>query len=343
MENAIGILHSSDLHIGREPANDQFTRVPVLRHGNGHSLLLARGLREAVNDVIAQWNLAEDDELYHVMSGDLTATGDGKEFLVGHSFLRSLWREKRSPHSSLIGFNLNEPDSHPGPRLVTVPGNHDQWKGQGFLKNVGYNPRLRRIHFRETFWIRQWRSGELEVEVYGLDSNAGLPQSRGPWRQRGELDLKKGGEVDRLEQHLANNPFNAMPPEISHRVRVLVIHHSFASGGGLKRRSRDSVLRLAESHRFAAVLTGHAHDFLNNPMDTQPGKLRTIIELRTASAMQGPETRLRPSPGFLAHRILVDGNRVRWQSWRYEWNATVQGFAVLSSDLSTPFADFFCP
>ena len=33
----LGLLHCSDLHIGKEPANDQFTNKPVFRYGNAHA------------------------------------------------------------------------------------------------------------------------------------------------------------------------------------------------------------------------------------------------------------------------------------------------------------------
>jgi len=343
MSNSIGLVHSSDLHIGRDPANDQFTNVPLKRYGNAHAFMLGRGLREALDDVAVQCQVATDRELFHVMSGDLSATGHAKEFLVAHTFLRSLWRELREPESSVSGVNLNDSISHPAPRLATVPGNHDQWHGQSYLKNVGYNPTLRGRHFRSTFWRRSWQSGQFEFELYGLDSNAGLPQGHGSWRQRGELDLTANGEVDEMEKHLLNNPSDALPSRIGHRVRALVLHHSLASGGGLKTGSRTKLLELAESHGFAAILTGHTHDFLQDRLTTLSGRLTQVYELRSASAMQGPETRLNPSPGFLAHRIFVDRTQKRWQSWRYVWDSTLQGFAILRDDAKAPFADFVCP
>jgi hypothetical protein len=123
----------------------------------------------------------------------------------------------------------------------------------------------------------------------------------------------------------------------------LVVHHSLASGGGLRSASCDRLLELAEAYHIAAILTGHTHDFLAKPMDTLPNKLRKVYELRSASALQGPENRLKPSPGILAHRIFVDANQVRWQAWRYEWDSSNKSFAILSQDLANPFADFIVP
>ena len=173
----IALLHCSDLHIGQEPGNDQFKNVPVIRYANAHALPLARGLREVVDDVAAQCGLGEEEEPYIVMSGDLTARGHAKEFVVAHSFLRSFWREVRSPEDKLAGMDVRDAISDSAPRLATIPGNHDQWKGQSYRNNVGYNPNLRGTHFRATYWRRAWQSGELELELYGLDSNAGLPQT----------------------------------------------------------------------------------------------------------------------------------------------------------------------
>jgi hypothetical protein len=339
----IALLHCSDLHIGQEPGNDQFKNVPVIRYANAHALPLARGLREVVDDVAAQCGLGEEEEPYIVMSGDLTARGHAKEFVVAHSFLRSFWREVRSPEDKLAGMDVRDAISDSAPRLATIPGNHDQWKGQSYRNNVGYNPNLRGTHFRATYWRRAWQSGELELELYGLDSNAGLPQTQGSWRQRGQLDLLKNGEVDQLETYLQQNQPPTLPAGISYQVRALVVHHSLASGGGLRSASCDRLLELAEAYHIAAILTGHTHDFLAKPMDTLPNKLRKVYELRSASALQGPENRLKPSPGILAHRIFVDANQVRWQAWRYEWDSSNKSFAILSQDLANPFADFIVP
>jgi Calcineurin-like phosphoesterase len=339
----IGLVHSSDLHIGRYPANDRFNSAPLLRYGNAHSLLLGRGLVDAMDDVAAVCQLASPQSLFHVMSGDLTATGHAKEFLVAHTYLRSFWRQTRSPETA-TGLNLNDPLAHQSPRLATVSGNHDQWRGQSFVKNVGYNPSLSGTHFRKTFWCRTWRSNRLELELYGLDSSAGLSTTKGTWSQPGRLDLSKGGDVARLEQHLKKNPLRPLPAGILGRARALVLHHSLASGGGLEAASQQQLLALAAAHGFAAILTGHTHDFLDNPMVVKlpGGGHRQIHELRSASATQGPEKRT-PAPGFLAYQIAIDGTQIRWKAWRFLWNPMAQSFAVWQPDRKKPFADFITP
>jgi hypothetical protein len=334
----IALLHCSDLHIGQEPGNDQFEKIPLFRLANAHALPLGRGLREVVDDVAVQCGLGEDEDAYIVMSGDLTARGHAKEFVVAHSFLRSFWREVRSPENQLAGMDVRDSLNDSAPRLAAVSGNHDQWKGKSYRNNVGYNPNLKGTHFRATYWRRAWQSGELELELYGLDSNAGLSTTFS-LNQRGQLDLSKNGEVDQLEAYLGKNQSPILPDGIRYQVRALVLHHSLASSG-LRRDSRDRLLALAETYHIAAILTGHTHDFLANPMDTMPNKQRKVYELRSASTMQGPENRSRPSPGFLAHRIFVDGNRVRWKAWRYKWDSWTQSFAILSQDVANPFADF---
>jgi 3',5'-cyclic AMP phosphodiesterase CpdA len=341
--SSIGLLHCSDLHIGREPGNDQFTQKPVLRYANAHALPLARGLTEVVDDVAQQCGLGADEPPRVIMSGDLTATGHAKEFVVAHTYLRSFWRIVRDPQTRLAGLDVRDSTQDPNPRLAAVAGNHEQWRGRGFMHNVGYTPALRNTHFRATSWIRTWRSGNLELEVYGLDSNAGLPQAKGSWRQRGELDLSPGGEIANLERDLKQNSSAILPPGVQYRVRAFLLHHSLASGGGVKKASVQKLLELAETHSFAAVLTGHTHDFIANPRDTLPTRHHKLWELRSASALQGPENRQNPSAGFLAHRLWVDGNQVRWQAWRYLWDVAAQAFAIWQPDVAAPFADFVAP
>ena len=243
----------------------------------------------------------------------------------------------------MAGLDIRDAISQANPRLAAVAGNHDQWRGQGYLNNVGYTPGLRNTHFRPTYWKRTWQAGELELELYGLDSNAGLAQTKGNWRQRGSLDLSQGGEYDQLAAELQQNWPPNLPADVQYRVRALMVHHSLTSGGGLQSASVTKILELAEAYRFAAVLTGHTHEFKANPHDTLPTKKQKLWELRSASALQGPENRLKPAPGFLAHQIFVDGTHVQWQAWRYVWDASAQSFAILFADLANPFADFTVP
>ncbi len=344
---SLALMHSSDYHFGRERAPDasQFSTTWPWKYGNPHDWLLVRGLSEAVPFVQALCKAAP----LHTVSGDLTATGHEDEFLNAHTFLRSRWREKRDPESQTVGFDVRDSIQSSDPRLAVVAGNHDQWRGKGFLQNVGYTPALRSTHFRATHWKRTWSAGPIALELHGLDSNAGCPQSFS-FKQRGQLDFQTGGEVDQLENDLKNPA--PLPSGAAHRVRAFVIHHSLNSGGGLKRRSKRKLRTLAETHKVAAVLTGHTHDFLAKDHQTLPTNARRLWELRSASAVQGPESRVAPAPGFLAHHLFVEGAQVRWQSWRFVWDSAAKAFVLLDPydpanahdpRRHKPFANFLCP
>jgi hypothetical protein len=230
----------------------------------------------------------------------------------------------------------------PNPRLAAVGGNHDQWRGRGYMHSVGYAPSLRDTHFRGTPWKRLWRSEELVLELYGLDSNAGLSQTSASWSQKGAFDLSSGGEVDRLVADLQQNwPSKPnLSDGVRYRARALVFHHSLSE---LDQASVTKVLELAETYAIAAVLTGHIHEFYSHENATMPNGMGKLWELRCASTLQAPESRQKPAPGLLAHKIFVENCRVRWQVWRYEWNHLSQGFSVLSKDLTKSFADFWLP
>jgi 3',5'-cyclic AMP phosphodiesterase CpdA len=313
--SVIGIIHFSDLHFGKSAANESFTPLPLLRRRNPHSFTLARGLSQVVGNVAAQMELPVDATPYLIMSGDLTATGHQEEFVVGHTFLRSQWRVRRDP-PELVGF-----DVRPGQecRLVTVPGNHDHWDG----RTLWFDPRQRPAHFRPTPWKRVWEAGDLILEVYGLDSSAGLSPGRYSFQQLGMLSrLEVSNLIDLLKQ--------AMPlPVGKHRARALVVHHTL--DGGYYDISPTALRRLAEKYKISAILTGHTHTFFTQPMTPLPGRSRTVWELRSASTLQAPEARTNPVPGFLAHQLKVENSQLVWRTWRYVWVSAWQQFVVVDS------------
>ncbi|MBV9123744.1 MAG: metallophosphoesterase [Planctomycetes bacterium] len=317
----IAILHCSDLHFGSALVNrPPRWLVQTMQGYAAHDIRLCLAMKPALEDVGDLAGLPEEEEPKVVVSGDLTAAGADKEFAVAHTFLRSLWRLWRAPPLG-AGFDLRRPDAVDLP-LATVPGNHDQWGGSRVWM-WGYDPELAPTHFRPTPWRRVWNSGNLEVEFFGLDTNAGLDHRRPNPLAGGSLDQRPGGEVDRLRALLEQSDKEGSEKSATVRIRALVLHHPLSGKGlpyPLDANSVDVLLRLAEAYNLTAFLTGHTHEFFFQALETRPNRRRKVWELRCASTLQGP-TRRRPRPGFLAHKIWLDeGNRPRWVTWRYPWS-----------------------
>lgn len=341
--NQIVIVHCSDLHFGEVPANNIFHSSWPRREQNAHDLKLCMGLEVAMEDVRDLTDLADDEPIRFVMSGDLTLAGSDKEFLVGQSFLRSLFQLRRYPVTDTVGFNVRGsvvPEELP---LRAVPGNHDHWCGSRWM--WGNNPNIRNSQFRKTSWVIPWRQDALMLEVCGLDSCAGVSPRVRNKRQIGMLDLSQNGEVEVLRAELQIRDQQALPDGVRFRIRALVVHHSLAYAGGfrgalkLDDASKKVLLELAEEFKISAFLTGHTHDFFFDPsFDTLPNGSHKVYELRSASTLQGPATRKSPEPpGFWVHRIQVIDNSVQWSSWRYYWDGAS---AFLPKNRSTPCVQF---
>lgn len=185
-------------------------------------------------------------------------------------------------------------------------------------------------HFQPTPWRKVWKStkGSLELEIYAIDSNAGLRGQRMNILARGSFSTTELARLERLLQESDSQP----PPEGIHRVRAVVTHHSLSYAGGLfaaqqlEDASRDHLLDLAAKYRIVAVLTGHTHDFYLKPFLVPTGApTREVYELRSATTLQG-RGGIWPNKeqGFLAHQVWLDGDRPTWSVWRYRWDNSHQ-------------------
>jgi hypothetical protein len=175
-----------------------------------------------------------------------------------------------------------------------------------------------------------WRSpsGALQLEIFGIDSNAGLRQQP---VNRFALGRFEDGDLRQLGDMLQAA---TLSPDVQ-RVRAIITHHSlsylsrFPYWGPLRKyemesESREELLRLAARGHVAAILTGHIHEFAFPPFpkETASGTQWVVRELRSASALQGPARRDNPLPGFLAHRIWLSRQGVQWSVYRYMWNGS---------------------
>lgn len=316
LRNGIVVVHISDLHINDELNNNMF---PYGFSGYyGHDRILVQALLNSFHDVRKLTGLPNHEPLRLLVSGDLTASGIWKEFTNAHTVLG--WLSVAAGIGNLPAFPPGGgPLFPPFVPFIQVPGNHDQWDGHR-IHMYRFNRFLAGIVFEGLPWRRMWTSGTLEVDVWGLDSNAGddtLPFGNWNICAIGSLDTK---HLDSVRHALASEPRPKNPPTGKAIVRVLVVHHSPSYSGytlHLHEDSRTNLLQLVADCEFQVVLTGHIHSFDCDHNLPVPGG-GSVWELRSASTLQGPATRRSPKPGFLVHKIWADDQLVtHWHTWRY--------------------------
>jgi 3',5'-cyclic AMP phosphodiesterase CpdA len=312
----IALAHISDTHFGGTMNHNQWqVTLPGKCY---HDVILCLALSNAVRYVRRTAELADDERLHVIHSGDLTNSGRESEFQIGHTFMRSRWCYRRD-QPVLVGLAGNSEST------AVVPGNHDHMNGQ-YPFVAAYNPRIIGKDFRRTAWKKTaWRSSQrtFQVEVYGLDSNSGLGAGTN-LRARGKIAER---EFDEIEQSLSRSTADIKIPT----VRVLVVHHSIAYVGGaveqrtsikmLDEESRIRIVKIAQAHRVTAILTGHTHDFFYGNVGTD---IKPVWELRSAATLQGPVVQRANSShsaqGFWLHQVAIDNKELFWSGWRFQWN-----------------------
>jgi hypothetical protein len=314
LKNGIVVVHISDLHINDNLHNNSFPYGSPAGY-YGHDTILVQALLNSFQDVRKLTGLLSHEPLRLVVSGDQTSAGIWQEFTNAHTVLGRVVPTAGMgflPASALTGGPLFPPFAP----LIQVPGNHDQWDGHR-LRMYRFNPFLTGNVFERFPWRRIWTSGTLEVDVWGLDSNAGTdPLPFGNWNilAIGSLDPN---HLNDIRNALAGQPH---PPADKALVRVLVVHHSPSYSGStlhLHQNSLTSLLQLVANCKFQVLLTGHIHSFDRDHNLPVPGG-GSVWELRSASTLQGPATRRNPKPGFLVHKIWADDQlAAHWHTWRY--------------------------
>lgn len=332
----ITVIHISDLHFGQILANNQF---PFIGGWAAHDFRVCRDLPLAMEYIRATLlEIPDEDELRLVASGDLTATGTHQEFVVAHSFLRSRLRLRRTPPGRSTGLALTDE------QIAAVPGNHDHWDGKRLPRPIAYTKAIFPRYFRQTPWPKVWpsRSGGLELEIYGIDSNSGFENKRTNFRAKGEFS---NGELQILEQLLKDSDQRHTPHGVS-RVRALVTHHSLTYTGrvpyimALEDSSRDRLLEIAAQYKIGAILTGHTHGANFHKFTVRlphpSTATRDVWEMRAATTLQGPS---RPNKqGFWCHLIRASTGGPFWTAWRFQWDGN-----AFRNYSTTPDVDFPLP
>ena len=323
LADPIVLAHISDLHFGEVLANNLFSFRSKVLHYPPHDFTLVLDFPNALEYIrVNLLDLADEELINIVMSGDVTATGLPTEFAVAHALLRSRVRIKREGLSRHAGF------ATPDDQIGAVPGNHDHFNGLQFMSRPrAYTASIFPDHFRLTPWVKEWRclSGKLTLELHGIDSNSGLVPRRTNFRAKGSFATT---ELDLLEENLKRSDSRAAEPG-NVRVRALVTHHSLMYAGvgaafgavALDYASRNKLLEIAAKYKIKVIMTGHTHDAAFHPHQvTDPnGIMNEAWEIRSATTFQGPA---RPNKqGFWCHVIWLSDEGPQWYGWRFHWAA----------------------
>jgi len=318
----IVLAHISDLHFGEVLANNQFSFRSKVLHYPPHDFTLCLDFPNALEYIrVNLLDLADEETINLVLSGDMTTTGIETEFAVAHAFLRSRLRIKREGLSRYAGCSITDG------QMGAVPGNHDHFNGLQFMSRPrAYTASVFPDQFRPTPWVKEWRSlsGKFVLEIHGIDSNSGLPPKRTNLRAKGSFSTT---ELDLLEENLKKSVNRSVEPGTI-RVRALVTHHSLMYAGvgaafgsvALEDASRDRLLEIAANYKIPVIMTGHTHDSNDHPHPvTDPdGILSEVWELRSATTFQGPAQHNKQ--GFWCHLIWLSDEGPRWYGWRFHWS-----------------------
>lgn len=303
----------SDLHM----SDDLSSEGDSFRYGQeGHSLEIAGRLRNALRRIAAKRGVA--DEYYLVVAGDVSRTGDSKEFAVFRDYLvRTDWP------------CLGRSDTH----CCFTPGNHDHWNGIDRWPRVpAYNSNIFTRDFPATPWVQRFPSTQepFDLEIFGVDSNSGLRHRKTNPTAKGDISWIEFCKLERLLKSSVHAAQNRNGKRI---VRAIASHHSFTRGSWwnpfdaypLSRSSRTKLLEIAAKYDVTAILTGHTHWFnmkryfkrvrrWNEQVETW----RPVYEMRSPTTIQaGRKIDLRN--GFLAHEISLEADTgiVTWNPTLY--------------------------
>jgi hypothetical protein len=332
------LVHLSDLHMGS--IFNGFYSPSAVRSGfNGHDIVLCRRLRKALRDLPNDPDVVlGNNPLYFVVTGDLTCTGLETDVTTAYTYLLA--------HLVEDGSGVRCGLSVAGERLWTIPGNHDHWNGNHSWPQPAYNGHIFRNCYRQTPWRDTVTSpgGQLQLHLFGVDSNSGLAWHSTNGRAGGSLSYRELDRLSGLEKLLTDSDAARQQlPAGVHQVRAVLCHHSFSNlaqspPGALARlkravsaaffgkmpdpldaQSRQALIDLAHQYSVKAILTGHAHFFWDEP-HPPPGGGAAVWELRSSTPVQGPT----PEPddesatqGFFLHEIRLEDGAAA-PAWRYK-------------------------
>jgi Calcineurin-like phosphoesterase len=333
------LFHLSDLHFG-----SGFYGSPGVPRGlEGHQTKLCELLQHALQKArLRDFQSTSNDKTVYFVGGDLTRIGSDLDFQLVYTYLFSKlsWAEDRHGNGEDLELGLSTGDTY------SIPGNHDNWGGVSprylpLKLPPAYNGKIFPSFMEVTPWRKSIPSpnGDFILELFGVDSNEGLRNTNTNAFAGGSLSKEElqgvmaGPRIikDGLLQLLAAAEADEKMDEIP-RFRAVGCHHSFGNNGGLATAwpltpaSIANLLKLCRQFKVHAVLTGHAHYFLNwrqNPLNTG----WHVWELRCGSTLQrematpnSPCTQPQPQ-GFLVHELTLTNGQPSWTVWKYQYGA----------------------
>lgn len=245
------LIHISDLHFGRAFSKSRLREKAFSPFGVCvHSYQASRALALRIGQIVRN-RTARQVPTCVVVTGDLTRSGDGEEFLVASTFLRSA-------HSTGAGRGVGlllgefQQEIHPTkPGLFVVPGNHDIWSRRkpdalGTYKHnfPGAFPTECRVTTRSR-----------PVVLYGLDStqNTALRHK-----------LARG----RIPPEQLEAVYDLLTERVdSGGIQIVCLHHPLddprhdASDPSMELDNRVSIARGLVRAGADLVLAGHLHRF----------------------------------------------------------------------------------
>lgn len=331
----------SDAHIGQQLMENTFYRRWDPRSGyNPHDARLLEPLEVALDDACALAGLPDDGPLPIVFGGDLTAGGTDGDYATGFALLFERWQRRGGPFPRFMGLGWDRD------QVVMVPGNHDHWRSRYF--QGAYSAKLSPFYFDRTPWRHDLESenARVRLELYGVDSNAGLLGVPLNWSP-GAGGKLYDDDLIQLAELLRKSDAESLPDDTA-RVRAFVCHHAFSRATKalpLDDESRKLLQYFAGTYQIPVAMTGHNHQFppypptwvdRNNRLlaELQPAFDRLgwqdhsaynprwlLFELRSSTALAGPAG---PGlQGFFIHRLGLEGDpeELVWRTWKYQTGA----------------------
>jgi hypothetical protein len=271
----LSLLHISDLHLGPRPAGG---RAPVDGYCT-HDFLRIEALMFKVSD-LSQRAAQKGGALACIVTGDLVTWGNPSSFAVAHTYLHERFQTTKQTY---VGLQCLAPLDW----IETVPGNHDYWPGRRMVGGVPPND-----HFEMDPWSHRWDVGRIQLNLFGIDTNAGVAAFGAPRvLAQGNITQAHMNDLDRRLSGLVR-------PRGSKSFTIVAMHHSLELRGnryipGLFRscimepRRRDDLLQLLHDREVDAILTGHTHGAGHFPL-TAPKHvaLNPIREFRCGTTTQ---------------------------------------------------------
>lgn len=260
MPNAAGILHLSDLHLGRDFDDIGMKATDVQRTARSywsrgglimqaHDPFIIASLHSNVRMAARRLGLAEDAFDLMVVTGDISTTADSEErFKFARSFLTSSFKYEN------IDIGLRFADD----RVLCVPGNHDKMNEKTCARYLAHFDNLP----NKPPYVLEKSCNGVRFVFYGIDSNLYEEGNVALGKIRTETLAWLADRKDESQQ-------DTTKPQA---VRILLLHHHPCDLNKLRKRTLKNwftgrLSRLEDGDRLLdlckgwidVIMHGHEH------------------------------------------------------------------------------------